>query len=366
MEATFLDIALIGLASSGKTTLLRALASGHLPNRGSANDPSVAVVKVPDERLDEMAKLVSAKKTTYLEQRILDFPSFGVGKKGPPAQLLGSLSTADLLVHVVRTFEDETVIHPLETTDGLRDIAALDFELMIADLGVIERRVERLKVEARSVAAKARGQQEREMAVLTRLKDGLENEKPVRALGLTEDEKISLGGFNLFTAKPMLVVLNLSENNAGDTEAIEAEVRAAYSGPGIGVIAIAAKSEADLAELTTEEAADFRSELGLPPTTAAERVLQEAVSLLGLITFYTVGPQDTHAWSIPAGTPALKAAGRIHTDIERGFIRAEVLSSEDLLATGSHVEAKKRGVLRLEGKTYEMRDGDVVNVLFNV
>ncbi len=337
-----------------------------MPSHGSINDPAVAVVKVPDERLDEMAALVEAKKTTYLEQRILDFPSFGVGKKGPPAQLLGSLSTVDLMVHVVRRFENDNVLHPLETIDPLRDIAALDFELMIADLGVIERRVERIKVESRSVAASARGAQERELATLTRLKEGLENEKPVRALGLTPDEKLQLGGFNFFTAKPILIVLNIGETDAGNSEAIATEVRAGYSGPGTSIIAIAAKGEADLAELTAPEAQDFRIELGLPPTTAAESVLQEAVSLLGLITFYTVGPQDTHAWSIPAGTHALKAAGRIHSDIERGFIRAEVLDWQDLLTAGSHAEAKKRGVLRLEGKTYDMRDGDVINVLFNV
>ncbi len=365
-EANLLDIALIGLAFSGKTTLLNALASGHLPGHGSINDPAIAVVKVPDERLDEMAALVDAKKTTYLEQRILDFPSFGVGKKGPPAQLLGSLSTVDLMVHVVRTYEDANVLHPLETIDPLRDIAALDFELMIADLGVIERRVERLKVESRAVAASARGAQERELATLTRIKEGLEDEKPVRALGLSQDQKLQLAGFNFFTAKPMLIVLNISESDAANSDAIEAEIRDGYSGPGTSVIAIAAKGEADLAELTADEAQDFRQELGLPSTTAAESVLQSAVSLLGLITFYTVGPQDTHAWSIPAGTQALKAAGRIHSDIERGFIRAEVLSDQDLLAAGSHAEAKKRGVLRLEGKTYEMRDGDVINVLFNV
>ncbi len=324
------------------------------------------MVKVPDERLDEMATLVEARKTTYLEQRILDFPSFGVGKKGPPAQLLGSLSTVDLIAHVVRTFEDANVQHPLETINPLRDIAALDFELIVADLGVIERRIERLKVESRAVAASARGAQERELATLTRLKEGLEDEKPVRALGLTQDEKLQLAGFNFVTAKPMLIVLNISETDAANSEAIEAEIRAGYFGPGTSVIAIAAKGEADLAELSPDEAQEFRQELGLPPTMAAASVLQEAVSLLGLITFYTVGPQDTHAWSIPAGTPALKAAGRIHSDIERGFIRAEVLSDQDLLTAGSHAEAKKRGVLRLEGKTYEMRDGDVINVLFNV
>ncbi len=326
----------------------------------------MAVVKVPDERLDRLATMVEAKKTTYLEQRILDFPSFSVGRKGPPAQLLGALSTADLMVHVVRAFEDAAMPHPLESVDPLRDITALDAELAFADLAVIDRRVERLTAETRSLAAANRAPQERELALLARLKEGLEAEQPVRAMGLTPEEKVQLGGFNLLTAKPMLIVLNISESEVGKADEIEASVRAQYAGPNASVIALAIKAEADVAELPDEDAAEFRRELELPEMPAAERMLQEAVSLLGLITFYTAGPQDTHAWSIPAGTQAVKAAGRIHSDIERGFIRAEVIGWQELLDAGSHAEAKRRGVLRVEGKTYEMQDGDVINVLFNV
>jgi GTP-binding protein YchF len=332
----------------------------------SPNEATLSVVKVPDERLEKLATLVGAKKTTYLEQRIHDFPGFSVGKKGPPAQLLGQLQTADLLVHVVHAFDDASTPHPLESIDPARDIEALDLELALADLGVIERRLERLKAESRSLAAANRGPQEREMALLTRLKEGLENEKPVREAGLTPEEKTLLGGFNLLTGRPMLIVLNINEGDAARSAEIEARAKADFAAPERGVVAIAVKSEADVAELDPEEAAEFRKDLELPETPAAERMLQEAVSLLGLITFYTAGPQDTHAWSIPAGTNAQKAAGRIHSDIERGFIRAEVMGWQDLLEAGSHAEAKKKGLLRLEGKTYEMQDGDVINVLFNV
>ena len=362
-----MDIALIGLASSGKTSLLKAMASGHLPaGRSGANEPTIAVVKVPDERLDKLAELVSARKTTYLELRILDFPSLSAGKKGPAPALLASLATADLLVHVVRDFKDESVAHPLESVDAARDIAALDLELALADLSIIERRIERLKVESRSVAAAARGAQEREMALLTRIKDALEEEKPVRALGFTADEKASLSGFNLITAKPLLIVLNVSEDDAGRATEIQAEAQARYGGPDRGVVALSAKAEADVAELPDDEAQEFRRELGLPETSAAPALLQAAVTLLGLITFYTAGQQDTRAWSIPAGLPAVKAAGKIHSDIERGFIRAEVIGYNDYIASGTVVEAKKRGVQRIEGKTYEVADGDVINVLFNV
>jgi ribosome-binding ATPase YchF (GTP1/OBG family) len=163
----------------------------------------------------------------------------------------------------------------------------------------------------------------------------------------------------------MLIVLNLDESDVARATEIEAEARQAYGG-GTPVVALALKAEADIAELAPEEAAEFRRELRLPEETAAARILREAISLLGLITFYTAGQQDTHAWSIPAGTTAVKAAGRVHSDIERGFIRAEVIGWQELLDCGSHVEAKKRGILRVEGKTYVVREGDVINVLFNV
>jgi GTP-binding protein YchF len=353
-----MDIAIVGLAGSGKTSLLKALAAGHLPAHGSPTEAVLAVVKVPDTRLDALATLVAAKKTTYLELRMLDFPALTSGNKGPAAQMLGQLSTADLMVHVVKAYGDD--VNPA------RDVAAVELELTLADLGVIERRIERLTSELRSVPAGQRGVKETEMKLLKRLKETLEAEKPVRSIDLTMDEKTLLGGFNLLTEKPLLIVLNVSEEDAAKAGEIEASARKTLAGPRTEVIAVAAGAEADVAELPPEDAAEFRKEMGMPAEPVAERVLQSLVTLLGLITFYTAGPQDTHAWSIPAGTPAVKAAGRIHSDIERGFIRAEVLSWQELLDTGSHAEAKKRGVMRTEGKTYEIRDGDVINVLFNV
>jgi GTP-binding protein YchF len=326
----------------------------------------MAVVKVPDDRLDKLAALVSARKTTYLELRLQDFPSLSVGRKGPPPALLGALSTADLIVHVVRAFQDESVPHPLDSVEPARDVAALDLELALADLGIVERRIERLMVESRSLAAGARGAQERELGLLRRIKEGLEAEKPVRSMGLTAEERAILSGYNLLTGKPLLLVLNINEADVDKTATIEADARKTLATEGTSVIALAAKAEADVAELSEEDAAEFRKELGLPDEPATGRLLQEAVTLLGLITFFTAGQQDTHAWSIPAGTPAVKAAGRIHSDIERGFIRAEVIGWQELLSAGSHAEAKKRGTMRVEGKTYEVRDGDVINVLFNV
>jgi GTP-binding protein YchF len=323
-------------------------------------------VKVPDDRLDRLAVLVNARKTTYIEARILDFPSFSVGKKGPPAQLLGSLSTCDLLVHVVRAFSGESLSDQPGGVDPPRDVAALDLELALADLGVIERRIERMTAEMRSLAAGARGAYERELALMQRLKTGLEAEVPIRALDITAEELALLPGFNLLTAKPLLVVLNVAEDDAPRAEAIEAETAAALGSKGIGLVALAAKTEADLTELTEEEAQEFRRELGLPPEPASGRLLLASMSLLGQISFFTAGPQDTHAWSVAAGTPAVKAAGKIHSDIERGFIRAEVIGWEEYLECGSLVEAKKRGLLRVEGKTYIVQDGDVINVLFNV
>jgi GTP-binding protein YchF len=296
----------------------------------------------------------------------MDFPGFSVGKKGPPPQLLGTLSTADLLVHVVRAFSEASIPHPLESIDPGRDIAALELELIFADLAVVERRIERIQVEARSLAAGARGPLDRELALQRRLKEALEVEKPVRSLGLTAEEKVMLSGFNLLTGKPLLNVLNIDESDVARTAEIEAAAREKHAGPDADVIAIAAKAEADVAELSEDDAAEFRRELGLPEQAAAERMLQETVSLLGLITFYTVGPQDTHAWSVAAGTPAQKAAGRIHSDIERGFIRAEVIAYQEFIVHGSEAKCREAGKLRLEGKDYIVQDGDIIHFRFAV
>ncbi len=289
--------------------MLKALAAGHVPQHASATEPLTAVVKVPDERLDRLATMVQAKKTTYLELRIHDFPSFSVGKKGPPPQLLGSLATSDLLVHVVRAFSEASVPHPLESVDPMRDVAAMDLELVLADLGIVERRIERLTVEMRSVAAGARGAQEREMALIQRLKSALEGEKPLRTLDLNADEKVSLGGFNLLTLKPQLIVLNVDEGDAAQALQMEAEATTKLKGTGTAVIALAAKAEADVAELPKDEALEFRKELGLPEEPAAARVLRESVALLGLISFFTAGPQDTHAWSVPGGDAGGEGGG---------------------------------------------------------
>jgi GTP-binding protein YchF len=337
-----------------------------LPHHGSATEPAIAVVKVPDTRLDRLAVLVKARKTTYIEHRILDFPSLSVGKKGPAPQLLGALSTSDLLVHVVRAFADESLPHPSDSIDPGRDLAALDLELALADLAVIERRIERVTAEMRSLAASARGSYQREIDLLQRLKAGLEVEAPIRSQDVSDEELALLSGFNLLTAKRLLAVLNVAEDEIGRAGEIEAQLREKFGGPKVSVVTLAAKTEADLTELNPEEAAEFRRELGLPPEPASERLLLAAMELLGLISFFTAGPQDTHAWSVPAGTPAVKAAGRVHSDIERGFIRAEVIGWQEYLDCGSLPEAKRRGLLRIEGKTYVVQDGDVINVLFNV
>jgi hypothetical protein len=322
-------------------------------------------VRVPEDRLDRLARLLESKKTTYLEHRLLDFPAFSVGKKGPPPRVLGALATCDLLVDIVRAFESDSVPHPLGGVDPWRDTALIDEELALADLAIVERRIEKVTVEARSLPAGARAAQDRELALLRRLKESLEAGVAVRSQGIPLDELALIAGFNLLTAKPMLVFLNVNEADAARFEAIEAAA-AVRLGPGAGVVAGAARAEADVAELPDEDAGIFRRELRLPERSLAERLLQRASSLLGLVGFFTVSPQEARAWAVPAGTTAQKAAGRVHSDMERGFIRAEVITWSDLLDCGSFAEAKRRGVLRTEGKGYIVQEGDVLHVLFNV
>jgi GTP-binding protein YchF len=267
---------------------------------------------------------------------------------------------------VVRAFEDPAVPHPEESVDPLRDIETMNLELAFSDLGLIEKRLQRLESGIPKLRGAEREANEREADVLERLRDALEAGTPIREVELRPEEEKILRGFGFLTAKPLLILLNLSDDMLGEqADALRAEAEQRFGSPGVMIDAIAGKIEAEIARLDDEDAQMFLDDLGIKET-GRERVIQRSYELLGLISFFTVGPDECRAWTINRDTPAVEAAGAIHSDIQRGFIRAEVVSYDDLVETGGLPEARKAGKLRLEGKTYIVQDGDIAHFLFNV
>jgi len=266
----------------------------------------------------------------------------------------------------VRAFEDANVPHPEDTVNPLRDIETINLEFTFSDLGIIEKRLRRI----RDTIAKTRGPEreanEREAVVLQRLQTELEAGTPIRAVALTEDEQRILRGFGFLTAKPLLILLNLGEDQLGAAgDALVAQAREQFGGPQIAIDALAGKIEMEISRLEPEDALVFMDDLGIPESSLG-RTIRLSFDLLGLMPFFTVGPDECRAWTVPRGVIAVDAAGEIHSDIQRGFIRAEVVSYDDLITTGGLSEAKKAGKFRREGRDYIFQDGDVVNFLFNV
>ena len=364
------DVGILGLSQSGKTTVFNAVTRGNAQTGyGGAQGPNIGVVKVPDRRLDVLTAMYHPKKTTPTDIRYVDFPAagaaFGRGE-GPGGQFLADVRKTDALIHVVRRFANPEVAHPGGSIDPMRDIATLDLELQFADQALIERRLDRLHAELRAAKPADRAAGEREEAVLSRLQQGLEGEVPVRAQPLSEDEERLIAGYRLLTQRPMLILLNIGEEDVPQAAAIEAAFQARLTTPQTEFAAFCGKLEMDLAEMETDEAVEYRAELGLGAETGLDRAIRLSYHLMGLISFLTSGEDECRAWTVRAGATAPQAAGKIHSDLERGFIRAEVIRFDDLVAAGNMVEAKKRGTVRMEGKSYVVKDGDIMNILFNV
>ncbi|MEE8338358.1 MAG: DUF933 domain-containing protein [Dehalococcoidia bacterium] len=360
------DLGIIGLERSGKSSFFNAVTGRSVPVGGFASGkPNVGVAHVPDPRLDAIAEIVRPKKTTYAEVRWVDYPA-GFGAGAPGAQFLAELAGMDALVHVVRAFEDPAVPHPQQSVDAARDLESLDLELAFADLALIERRLARIDAEERSVRAAERGALERDRAQLLRLQEALEDGTPVRAIALDADERRQLAHYQFVTRVPLLPVLNIGEGDVGRGAELEAALDAASSAQNAPAVALCAHLEAEVASLDPEEATEFRAGLGLEGEPPLDRAIRTAYEALGLISFFTAGDTECRAWALPRGSSALAAAGRVHSDIERGFIRAEVAGWRDLVEAGSYANMRPQGRLRTEGKTYEVQDGDVINVLFNV
>jgi GTP-binding protein YchF len=360
-----MDLAIVGLPQSGKTNVFRGLTAGHGSASADGRGEAIGAVKIPDDRLVRLADLVHARKVTPLEVVLHDMPALferGAAPSGPAAE---TLARADALLHVVRAFERDDVPHPAGSTDAERDIAVFDGELVLNDLGIIERRLEKLDTTARTAKAAEREAAQREMELLGRVKTHLDANEPLRDVITDPGDIKALANYGLLSLKPMLILVNIGEGEVAQRDAIEAGFREKHAKARTGVTALCARLEAELAELPPEEAAEFRAEMGAGEG-ATDRVLEAIRQMLGLVTFFTAGEKDTRAWTVPQGATVLQAAGRIHTDIERGFIRAEVIAWDKLLDLGGHTEARKAGQLRQEGRTYVVQEGDVINVLFNV
>jgi GTP-binding protein YchF len=294
--------------------------------------------------------------------------SAGIAEKGMSGQLLGHLSQGDALVHVVRAFDDANIPHADGTVDPMRDIETLNLELAFSDLAIVEKRMQRLVAQIPKLKGAERETYEREQVVMNRLKETLEADTPLReALGeLDPDDVKNLRGFGLLTAKPLLILLNLGEEQLGETGAeLVREASERFGRPGVAVDALAGRIEMEIGQLDESDAAIFMADLGIEES-GLNRVIRRSFELLGLMPFFTVGPDECRAWTIHRGASALDAAGEIHSDIQRGFIRAEVVAYDDLISAGSMAETKKLGTFRREGKTYVVQDGDIINFLFNV
>ena len=362
-----MKVAIVGLPQSGKTTIFNALTGGEAEVAAYSPTlaPNIGVAKVSDPRLSVLEGIFQPKKTVPAEVSYTDIAGSikGFGKEGAGGEFLNYLTTADALLQVVRAFEDDKVPHPEESIEPNRDITSLDLELAVSDLAIMERRLDKLETSLKGAKAAERESYLKEQLLLQKIKVELEKDVPIRLQGLTKEEFKMLANYQFLTAKPMLVVLNIGEEQIPKASQLEAEASSLY--PQFAVVALCGKLEMELGQLSDAEAREFRETMGLSKP-ALDRVIDLSYGLLGLISFFTTVSSELKAWTIPGGTPAPTAAGKIHSDMERGFIRAEVISYKDLEDCGNIAEARKRGLLRTEGKDCVIQDGDVVTFLFNV
>jgi ribosome-binding ATPase len=356
-----LHAALIGFPQTGKSTLFQLMTSAKDAPRGRGAETAIGISKVPDPRLDRLTAMYNPRKRVPATIEFTDIVA--PGKSGAAALVdVAGYKNADALVHVVRAFRDEAIPHPAGAVDPARDVQTMEDELILADLGVVERRLERLEKDLRKNKS---ADLEKERELLIRCKSALENGEPLRALGLTGDDLRRLRGFQLLSAKPLLLVINLDESDVGAAARVEdaaakTGLASFLSRANTLAVPVCAKIELEIGALDASDAQAFLADLGLAES-GLDRVIRASYELLGYMSFFTVGEDECRAWSIPRGTIAQDAAGEIHSDIARGFIRAEVVAYDALITRGSMAACKEHGEVRLEGKEYIVKDGDIIN-----
>jgi ribosome-binding ATPase len=360
-----MKIAIIGLSNSGKTTVFNALTGMNIEATVYATvtgEPNIGVVKVPDSRIDALSGIFKPKKTTNASIEYIDYIGLTKGDVKQNRKVFDLIKDVEAIVHVVRAFDDESVIHPLGNIDPARDVETLELELIFGDLDLVEKRLDRME-EAQKKSGKKPDESEKKL--LVKCREFLTKETALRDVEFTEEELKAMRALQFMSTIPKVIVLNIGEKDleADDVKNLRSSIPERHQS--VPVLTLCGKIEMEIAQLPPEEKGLFLEELKIDEP-ASNKLIKSCYQMLGLISFLTAGEDEVRAWTIRKGTDAVTAAGKIHSDIARGFIRAEVISYADFISSGTMHAAKEKGLLRLEGKTYEVKDGDIINFRFNV